>query len=395
MKPSRLRINSIRLRNKQDVARVRQVGHAATSHLGFTPFDRTRITTAMIELARNVVSHGEGGRMALHLASHGERAELAVSVVDTGPGLSDREVAAVFSDAPVRLAKEAASNGLGLHGVRRLADRFDLRTSPNGTQIDVGFCSEKPASDLAALAQDIAADLERLGETDPVAALAQQNQELLEALRERDLLLAEVHHRTRNNLTLIASLVRLSCNAATHEETRQALADLDSRIQAVASVHQHLERGESGATLQAIPFLRSVADASQQAFSSAEQEVTIRVGGDDIALPHQAAVDIGLIVGELLTNAMKHAFPERDHGRITVTLEEQGEDGVLIEVRDDGVGLPAGKTRPENGGSLGWRMIRSMTQRYEGRLDTEAGEGLCVRIALAAVTEREIPDPRD
>ena len=77
MKPSRLRINSIRLRNKQDVARVRQVGHAATSHLGFTPFDRTRITTAMIELARNVVSHGEGGRMALHLASHGERAELA------------------------------------------------------------------------------------------------------------------------------------------------------------------------------------------------------------------------------------------------------------------------------------------------------------------------------
>jgi two-component sensor histidine kinase len=371
-----LRLVTLKLDGHGDIPRLRQVGLGVTHELGFEGFAQTRVVTALVELGRNAVVHGSNGRTTLAVTPRDGRVMLVATVSDDGKGPTD---------AGGRAERSAAGKGLGLglRGVERIADRLEVESGERGTRVVADFVTPGVADDIGDLAARLTDAIALLNPIDPATALAQQNQELLRAVSERDLLLQEVHHRTRNNLTLISSLVKLSARSAESEEARERLADLSMRIEAVIGVHEQLERSETGEALSLRPFLRGIADRIQSAFSSNGARVRIDVDGDDLLVEGRLGVDVGLIVGELVTNALKHAFADRSEGRIAIALRGDDEAGTLeVTVHDDGPGLPDGMDRPTRPSSLGWRVVESMAARYAGRIDVTNRNGLCVRVTL-------------
>lgn len=373
-----MRIATLQVIEDKDIVRLRQVGQSITQALGFTTFAQTRIVTALLELARNTIQHGGGGRIIMALERKAGCVVFMVQAVDQGPGIADVDRMLQGEGA---VATSGPGLGLGLRGVYRIADFFDIETGANGTTIDAGFSTALPGGELAEAARRVTDDVVSLERADPAAMLDQQNRELMQALAERDLMMAEIHHRTRNNLALVNGLIRLSRASAESSETRDALADLENRIHAIMKVHEQLQRRDAGDTLEVLPLLRDVSDHATAAFSMPGRTVRVTVGGDAAVLSSSAAIDVALVVGELITNALKHAFTGRESGRIDIDVK-MGERGLTLTVADDGHGLPDGMEKPERSSSLGWRMIRSTTQKYGGSIEVRSESGLVVELVL-------------
>lgn len=373
-----MRLVTLKLERHADIPRLRQVGLGVARELDLDAFAQTRIVTALLELGRNAIVHGGGGRMSLALAPAEDVVVLIATASDDGPGMPDPDAGSRGMAGDKR-----AGLGLGLRGVERIADRFEIRSDASGTRVTAAFETPHPAGATTELAATLTDAIAELNPVDPAVALTHQNQELLRAIGERDLLLKEVHHRTRNNLSLISSLVRLSSRSAKGEEARELLTDLGVRIEAVLGVHEQLERNESSDRLQLQPFLEGITARIQSAFSTTKARVRIMVGGDDLYAEGRLGVDIGLIVGELVTNALKHAFVGREEGLIEIELHGDEDVGELeLTVRDDGPGLPKGMSRPSRKSSLGWRVVETMAARYDGRIEVTNDGGLHVRVVL-------------
>lgn len=377
---------TLRIEAETDLVRLRQVATALTDALDFGTFARTRVVTALIELARNALEYAGGGRVRLGLATEDEALALTAIISDQGPGIDALEE--IIRGDEIR----SSGLGLGLRGVRRIADSFDIATGPEGTRVDVAFRIAAPPGARPKLEAVLSETLDRLRQEDPAARMAEQNRELLAAVQERDLLMQEVHHRTGNNLALISSLIRMSASAARTDETREVLNDLGTRVQAVIQAHEQMQHAQSGDLIPALPFLRGIAGTAERAFNAERLKVAVRVTGDDFAVRGKTAVDLGLIVGELITNAFKHAFGGRETGRIEIELT-QTEEGACLRVADDGHGLPQGAERPERAQSLGWRLIRSMARQYGGTIEVEGNGGLTVTIRFVDDQFRRFPDP--
>ena len=376
----------VRIAKEADIARVRQVTDCIGASFGLESFARTRCITACLEIARNALQYAGGGQAFYRLTFERGHSYLFVSFIDQGTGIDKIEK---ILEGRAFLGEGAGGLGgrglgLGLRGVKRLAHRFDLTTSSEGTTVELGFEVPIALSEQAASLAKAADHLAALSKTDPLVELSRQNRELAEALAERELLMAEVHHRTGNNLALVKSIIQMSRRKAQSEEAKHLLAELESRIHSIVRVHQDLQKTLDTDEIDALPFLRSVGANSADAFSHVEKNIVVTVTGDDLVLPSKLMVDLGLIVSELITNAIKHAFPQRSEGNITIALSrlEADEPGaVLLCVSDDGVGLADGE-RPERSDSLGWRMIRAVATRHQGTLDVDGSDGMTVKLEL-------------
>ena len=376
---------SVRIAAEPDIARIRQVTGVIADTCGLASFAKTRVVTAVLEIARNALQYGGGGRAHFAIRPESDICWLLVRVIDHGEGLPEG-VDFVKGRRPFKARSggaRAQGMGLGLTGVQRLADKFDLDSSNEGTRAELAFKLPSPCEEESELGERVMASIAILSATDPLAELSRQNRELAEAMAERELLIDEVHHRTGNNLALIVSFIQLSKRGAQSDETRQAMAQLESRVLSVAKVHQELQRANLADRIALVPMMETVAKHAQDAFSNDELDIAISVFGDTVSVSGSAAIDLGLIVNELITNAYKHAFKGRQRGRIDVSFERENckEDGVswVLAVKDDGVGLPD-DVKPERSDSLGWRMIRAMTARLSGTIETGSNEGFYTRI---------------
>lgn len=376
---------SVRIAAEPDIARIRQVTGVIADTCGLASFAKTRVVTAVLEIARNALQYGGGGRAHFAIRPETDLCWLVVRVIDQGEGLP-KGADFVKGRRPFKAQSggtRAQGMGLGLTGVQRLADKFDLDTSKNGTRAELAFKLPSASEEESELGERVMASIAELSSTDPLAELSRQNRELAEAMAERELLIDEVHHRTGNNLALIVSFIQLSKRGAQSEETRQAMAQLESRVLSVAKVHQELQRANLADRIALVPLLETVANHAQDAFSNDQLDIAISVFGDEVSVSGSAGIDLGLIVNELITNAYKHAFENRKNGRIDVSFErESDEDNMkrwVLTVKDDGVGLSE-DVKPERSDSLGWRMIRAMTARLSGTIETGSDEGFHTRI---------------
>jgi two-component sensor histidine kinase len=277
--------------------------------------------------------------------------------------------------APVR--SQGSGLGLGLRGIARLADRFSIDTDHSGSTISAGFLIENDAP-VAKLAEDITDALAKLADADRASVLAEQNKDLLRALSERDLMLKEIHHRTQNNLTLINSLVRLRENAAKQDNVKAALRDVSARIQSIAEVHNQLQRADGLDSLELRPFVHLIVDQMATALSGGKP-VRCHVTGANPSVSANQAVDLSLLVGELVTNSLKHAFGAQPDPEIVIEIGTVGDELQMI-VRDNGCGLPDGASEASMSSSLGWQVIRSIPPKYDGTIDIVNRGGLRVTV---------------
>ncbi|OSP54404.1 hypothetical protein BV911_12945 [Pseudoruegeria sp. SK021] len=354
---------------------------ALSEALKFGTFEKTRAVTAVVELGRNAIEHGNRGRARFSYGVLRGRPALEVSVLDHGTGIPQERLSGDTANRTV--PGHGAGLGLGLRGVQRIAARFDVTTGQDGTRIDVAFTSSLASFDSKALIASASDALSRLNASDPEAVLTEQNRELMDSVAAHDLLMKELHHRTGNNLALIVALIRMSKVQAVADETRQILGELETRVGSLAKAHEVMQRATNAGSVPAQELLDDIARNTEKAFNTSGLRVVIKVNCPSLHLDGRVAVDIGLIVGELITNAYKHAFTGRSAGAIAVDLSDAPNGELFLSVQDDGVGLADKTARPERSNSLGWRLIRALTAQNHGTLTVDGLNGLAVHIRFA------------
>ncbi len=372
MKPAKL--TSINLEKSADIAALRQVALVLTDAMKFSSFERTRTVTAAVELARNAIEHGQKGRATFSLSDVGGRPVLGLTVIDQGRGIAKEKL------DPDHKVVSASGMGLGLRGVQRIASRFDVDTGNEGTRVHAEFRLPQSQDDMARIIAEANKALATFSAKDPTTLLTEQNRELTEGIADRDLMMQELHHRTGNNLALIVALIRMSKSQTKSDETQQVLGELEIRVGSLSKAHELMQRASNATEIDLAQMLDEVAKNAEQAFSGSGQNVAIKLICAPLDLENKLAVDIGLIVGELITNAYKHAFVGRDAGLITIEITGSAREGLLLAIYDDGVGLPEGADRPERSNSLGWRMIRTLTFQHGATLTVDGSDGLRVEI---------------
>ncbi len=197
---------------------------------------------------------------------------------------------------------------------------------------------------------------------------------LLALARQRDLLLGEVHHQVRSHLQLVTSLLVMQGSTSDDPLLRQTLAEAASRISAIALVHAQLAEIPGSVAVDMKRFVEQVADNLQRTFDPARLRVTIDLDVDAFGLPLRLAVPCGLLVGELITNAFRHAFARTRRGGIAVRVAATDTD-VTIVVRDDGKGVSP-EARPDGRNGIGLRLIRLLaTRQLQGDLSVDRPDG--------------------
>ncbi|WP_167733392.1 ATP-binding protein [Thioclava nitratireducens] len=360
------------------MARLRDVAMTLTNVLQFGAFERTRAVTAVVELGRNAIEHGQKGRATFSLTEVEGKPALGLLVTDQGRGIPKEKL------QPDGAPSSSTGMGLGLRGVQRIATRFDVETGHEGTRIEAVFRSSANLPADARLIDQATEALNDLSMKDPTAALSEQNRELSEGITERDLLMQELHHRTGNNLALIAALIRMSKSRAQQPETQQVLTELEVRVGALSKAHELMQRGKETGKVDLAQMAAEVARTSERAFSGESLDANIEVTCAELMLDSKLAIDIGLIIGELITNAFKYAFTGRESGTIRVDVSGDLQSGIALVVSDNGIGLPSDAERPERSNSLGWRLIRTLTFQHDATLTVDGSDGLRVCIKFPA-----------
>ncbi len=205
------------------------------------------------------------------------------------------------------------------------------------------------------------------------------DQQLKASLREKEVLLKEIHHRVKNNLQIISSLISLQASRVKDEESRMLFDESRSRIRALALVHERLYWSESLASIDFKEYLKGV--IQDLVHSSGNEHITINLDAEMVSLDIDQAIPCGLIVHELCTNALKHAFRDRPGGTISVSLRQYAGGTVLLSVQDDGIGLPTGLDVFRES-SMGMTLVTSLVDQIGGSLSVDCTGGTAFTVTF-------------
>jgi len=208
---------------------------------------------------------------------------------------------------------------------------------------------------------------------------------LEDALLEKTVLLNEVHHRVKNNLQVITSLLNLQVQHVADPKLRAILAESCGRVKAMALTHQLLYERKDYANLDLANYLQRLVQSIRASYSASGSRIglQLRLPAESMPFDLVRAIPCGLLVNELLTNAYKHAFPAPEQrGEILIELAENGADEIVLTVADDGVGLPPDAELAESS-SLGLQLIPLFVDQLHGRLVIERNPGTRFSIIFA------------
>lgn len=206
-------------------------------------------------------------------------------------------------------------------------------------------------------------------------------QALRDALEEKVALLKEVHHRVKNNLQIVASLLSLQSSLVENQQVADVLQDTRNRVHSMALLHEVLYRSGNLARIDFAAYVEDLCRQLLRSFGPTAARVRVETRIAPIGLPLEQGVPCGLIINELVSNALKHAFPAERSGKITVELNFSEGQGLVLRVHDDGVGLPSGLD-PENTSTLGLQLVFNLAGQLEGYLTVDRSEGTGTAFSL-------------
>ena len=194
------------------------------------------------------------------------------------------------------------------------------------------------------------------------------------SLKEKEILLKEIHHRVKNNMQVISSLISLQADELRSTSMENTFKELSHRVQSMAMVHEKLYQSGDLARVDFADYVRSLLDYLWRAYGTASSGIRLVMDLEPVFLSIISAVPCGLILNELVTNAIKHAFSGRAEGEITVSLRGDANSRICLRVSDNGIGLPEGfdwKQSP----SLGLRLVRMLSGQLRAEAEASRGEG--------------------
>jgi PAS domain S-box-containing protein len=224
--------------------------------------------------------------------------------------------------------------------------------------------------------------VELVGVARDITRRRNDEERLRESLREKEVLLREIHHRVKNNLQLMTSMLDLQCQTIGDKATADPLKEAQNRIWAMAVAHETLYRSGDLASLTAAHYLDRLLSDLWATVGTELRQVALTQDLEDIPLQVDAAINCGLILNELLTNCFKHAFPDRKGGAINVSFKAMGENLVQLVVQDNGVGLPPW-IDPRCSKTFGLNLVAMLVEEIRGKMNVSADRGTTFRIEFS------------
>jgi PAS domain S-box-containing protein len=223
-------------------------------------------------------------------------------------------------------------------------------------------------------------NLELDGFIEDISERIRDEKRLRESLAEKEVLLKEIHHRVKNNLQVISSLLFLQSRKISDPKMAQHFVESQNRVFSMALAHELLYRTEKLSEVQLPVYVRSLVDQIERALKSGEERVSCRVDIEEIQLDIEQLIPCGLLITELLSNALKHAFPDGRSGNVEVMLRRR-DDQMCLKVRDDGIGMPENLDL-ERAETLGLQLIRALTVQLDGDLEHFRGDGTLIKVVF-------------
>ena len=204
-------------------------------------------------------------------------------------------------------------------------------------------------------------------------------EKIRESLHEKNVLLKEIHHRVKNNLQVISSLLALRVDSISDPKTRQILVESQQRIRSMSMIHEHFYQSNNLAKVDFGDYLQSLVDFLHRSYIITAGRVTLSVEVDqDVRVNMETAVPLGLMVNELVSNAFKHSFKSGE-GVLSVSLRREDAESYSLTIADDGPGLPEGFDLSKTE-SLGMRLVETFTRQLKGKLTINRENGLGFRL---------------
>ena len=190
-------------------------------------------------------------------------------------------------------------------------------------------------------------------------------EQIKSSLTEKEVLLKEIHHRVKNNLQIICSLLSLQAAEIEDPKACQTFKESQDRVKAMALIHERLYQSRDLASIDFAGYVRNLTGHLLRSYKASSSAVRLDLKVDSVPMNLDVAIPCGLIINELVSNALKYAFPDGRGGEITVRFCEENGQGLALTVRDSGIGFPAG-SNPEESESLGLKLVRSLTDQLGG-----------------------------
>jgi two-component sensor histidine kinase len=205
------------------------------------------------------------------------------------------------------------------------------------------------------------------------------------SLREKEVLLKEVHHRVKNNLQILYSLLALQADAIQNQEGLQALTESQSRVMSIALIHEQLYRSNDLARIDFASYVSSLTEQLFRSYGVKPGQIERRIAIDSALLSIDQAIPCGLIINELVSNALKYAFPPAKTTNlpalIEISLHSDPGAGLTLTVRDTGIGLPQSVVL-DKPGRLGLQLVAILTNQLHGTIEVERAGGTLFRITI-------------
>lgn len=205
------------------------------------------------------------------------------------------------------------------------------------------------------------------------------DKQIQHSLKEKEILLREIHHRVKNNLQTISSLLDLQAESIKDSAALEAFRSSQSRIRSMALIHERLYKSENLSRIIAQEYIKNLIDYLEATYDSQAGNIKLKTNVQNIMLNLDTAIPCGLIINELVSNSMKYAFPGDRAGTIEVSLLVSSADSIRLSVKDDGIGIPADIT-VKNSPSLGLQLVFLLAKQINGTLIIERKNGTKVEL---------------
>jgi PAS domain S-box-containing protein len=273
------------------------------------------------------------------------------------------------------LATKGTTHGGDLRAIEAAGSVESRCKRADGSEFPVLF-SASVINDLQGL------DLGFVCVAQDITELKEAENQLRVSLNEKEMLLKEIHHRVKNNMQVITSLLNLQGKQIKDEQARALFQDSQNRVKSMALIHESLYQTDDLSHIDFGEYLRKLIAHISRAYQIQAEAIQVKVNVEDIALGVDTAVPCGLIINELISNSLKHAFPAGTAGEILIDLAANG-SSYKLTLSDNGIGFPR-DLDIERAKTLGLKLVRSLTEQLQGELTCTNGHGTKFEITFPA-----------
>lgn len=216
--------------------------------------------------------------------------------------------------------------------------------------------------------------------------ITEKNGQLQQLLNDKEWLLKEIHHRVKNNLQIVMSLLNSQAVYINNDAALTAIHDSKRRVYAISLIHQKLYQDENTSTIGMPGYINELLHHLRDSFDT-DNRITFEQHIGPLDLDISQAIPLGLIINECIVNSIKYAFPNGRKGVVRISLQTAGEEHLLLHISDNGVGLPEGFDTMEHS-SLGLDLIKGLARQLQGNLDIQSDDGVHITIRFTVINKQ-------